>query len=106
MPQSVHQQQQQQQQQVPNMQNQQMPMAGFDQNDTQAWAQQMNMMAQNQQGAATDDAWSNSSNGRQNPIVPTTLNVEDWYVFLQSNSHGVPEDLLNMYNNQSAAFPA
>lgn len=98
----------QQQQQMSNMQNSQttMPMAGFDQNDPQAWAQQMDMMSQNQQGAATDDTWSTSSNGRQNPIVPTTLNVEDWYVFLQSNSNGVPEELLSLYNNQSAAFPA
>ena len=40
----------------------------------------MNMMQQNQQNASTDDTWSTSSNGRQNPIVPTTLNVEDWYV--------------------------
>lgn len=95
------------QQQVPNMQNPQtaMPIAGFDQTDPQAWAQQMDMMAENQQGAATDDAWSNSSNGRHNPIVPTTLNVEDWYVFLQSNSTGIPEDLLNLYGNPPAAFP-
>jgi hypothetical protein len=102
MQQNVH------QQQMPNMQNPQttMSMSGFDQNDPQAWAHQMDMMAQNQQQAATDDAWSNSSNGQQNPIVPTTLNVEDWYVFLQSNSHGVPDDLLNLYNQQSAVFPA
>lgn len=59
---------------------QQMPMGGFDQNNPQAWTQHMDMMAHNQQNAATDDAWSNSSNGRHNPIVPTTLNVEDWYV--------------------------
>jgi hypothetical protein len=81
---------------------QQMQMQGFDQNDQQAWSQHMDMMAQNQQNS--DDAWSNSSNGR-NPIVPTTLNVEDWYVFLQSNSNGVNEDLINLYNQQ-AAFPA
>jgi hypothetical protein len=81
---------------------QQMQMQGFDQNDQQAWSQHMDMMAQSQQNS--DDAWSNSSNGR-NPIVPTTLNVEDWYVFLQSNSNGVNEDLINLYNQQ-AAFPA
>ena len=104
-PGNANMQQQQPQQQMPNMQNSQpqMPMSGFDQTSAQAWAQQMDMMSQNQQGGAADDTWSNSSGGR-NPIVPTTLNVEDWYVFLQSNSNGVPEDLLNIY--QSAAFPA
>ncbi|KAL1598830.1 Cutinase transcription factor 1 alpha [Paraconiothyrium brasiliense] len=61
-------------------------MAGFDHNNPQAWHQQMDMMQQNQQNASADDNWSNSSNGRQNPIVPTTLNVEDWYVFLQNSS--------------------
>lgn len=90
-----------------SMQNPQstVPIPGFDQNDPQAWAHQMDMMAQNQQGAATEDAWSNSSNGRHNPIVPTTLNVEDWYVFLQSNNAGVPEELLSLYNGgQQTAF--
>jgi hypothetical protein len=29
---------------------------------------------------ANEDTWSNSSKG-QGPIVPTSLNVEDWYVF-------------------------
>lgn len=91
------------QQQVPNPQS--MPMQGFDQNDPQAWAQQMDMMAQNQQGAATEDAWSSSSNGRQNPIVPTTLNVEDWYAFFQ-NSTGDTSDFLNILNSQSTAFTA
>ncbi|KAF2877469.1 fungal-specific transcription factor domain-containing protein [Massariosphaeria phaeospora] len=80
-----------------------LPVSGFDQNDPQAWAQQMDAMAQNQQGAATDDAWSNSSNGLQNPIVPTTLNVEDWYVFLQ-NPHGDTADLLNFYNTHQSMF--
>ena len=80
-----------------------MSMSGFDQTDPQAWAQQMDMMQQNQQGAATDDAWSSSSNGRPNPIVPTTLNVEDWYVFLQ-NSTGDTSGLLDLYNNGQSAF--
>jgi len=34
-------------------------------------------------GMSNDDTWSNSSKG-QGPIVPTSLNVEDWYVFLQT----------------------
>jgi hypothetical protein len=55
-----------------------MSMSGaIDQNNPQAWAQQMDMM-QDQQHAAQDDTWSNSSNGRPNPIVPTSLNVDDW----------------------------
>ena len=33
----------------------------------------------NQPPMSGDDAWSNSSRG-QGPIVPTALNVEDWYV--------------------------
>ncbi|KAF2475707.1 uncharacterized protein BDR25DRAFT_278327 [Lindgomyces ingoldianus] len=97
------------QQQMPSQQHMQTPqnaamhMQPIDSNDPQAWAQQMDMMAQHQQGAATDDAWSNSSNGRHNPIVPTTLNVEDWYVFLQ-NSTGDHADLLNLYNHPQAAY--
>jgi hypothetical protein len=95
----------QHQQQAPNMQTQQagMPMPGFDQNDPQAWAQQVDMMNQNHQ--QQEDAWSNSSGGGRNPIVPTTLNVEDWYVFLQSHPAGTSEDLMNLYH-QSTAFPA
>jgi hypothetical protein len=51
----------------------------FDHNNPQAWAQQMEMMSQNQQQhAAQDDNWSNSSSGRHNPIVPMSLNVDDW----------------------------
>lgn len=66
-------------------QQQQMPQANmgmssnFDQNNSQAWAQQMEMMSQNQQQhGAQDDTWSNSSGGRPNPIVPMSLNVDDW----------------------------
>jgi hypothetical protein len=43
-------------------------------NDANAWA---HVDAMNQQ--QNDETWSNSSRG-QGPIVPTTLNVEDWYV--------------------------
>lgn len=32
----------------------------------------------NQPAMPGDDSWSNSSKGHQGPIVPTTLNVEDW----------------------------
>jgi hypothetical protein len=45
-------------------------------NDLNAWAQ---MDGMNQ--VTNDDTWSNSSKS-QGPIVPTTLNVEDWYAFL------------------------
>ncbi|KAF1960799.1 hypothetical protein CC80DRAFT_489046 [Byssothecium circinans] len=76
-----------QQQMQPSQSN--VPMSGFDQTNPQAWAQQMDMMAQNQQNAAQDDNWSNSSNGRHNPIVPTTLNVEDWFHFFGINGEGM-----------------
>ena len=81
------------QQTAGSMQSQQIPggqqpmpnsMPGqFDQNSAQGWSQQIEMMAQNQQqhGAqhsAQDDTWSNSSGGRHNPIVPMSLNVDDW----------------------------
>jgi hypothetical protein len=73
-----------------------------DQGDPQGWAQHIDMMAQHQHAAGGEDTWSNSSNGRHNPIVPTTLNVEDWYVFLQSNSTNDPMDLINLYHQQAA----
>jgi hypothetical protein len=51
----------------------------FDHNNQQAWAQQMEMMSQNQQQhGAQDDTWSQSSGGRHAPIVPMSLNVDDW----------------------------
>jgi len=78
--------------------------SGFDQTDPNGWTSHMDMMAQHQQGAGGDDTWSNSSNGRQNPIVPTTLNVEDWYVFLQQSNSADPSDLMNMYNQSQTAF--
>lgn len=77
------------------------PMAGFDANNAAGWAQQMDMMAQNQQNAAGDDAWSNSSNGRHNPIVPTTLNVEDWYAFLQNSTGDTSAIVEQFYNSYS-----
>lgn len=57
-----------------------MGMSGaYDQSNPQAWAQQMEMMSQSQQQQGPqDDTWSNSSGGRHNPIVPMSLNVDDW----------------------------
>jgi hypothetical protein len=72
----------QQQHQMPSGQQMQTPMgaqAGFDHNNQQAWAQQMEMMSQNQQQhGPQDDTWSQSSGGRHAPIVPMSLNVDDW----------------------------
>jgi len=43
------------------------------------WTQQLESFEQNQQQhAAQDDAWSQSSGGIANPIVPMSLNVDDW----------------------------
>ncbi|KAK7178451.1 fungal specific transcription factor domain-containing protein [Paraphaeosphaeria sporulosa] len=78
-------------------------MPGFDHNNPKAWHQQMDMMQQNQQNASADDSWSNSSNGRQNPIVPTMLNVEDWYVFLQNSSGS--NAFSDFYSYQQPTFP-
>ncbi|KAH3915507.1 hypothetical protein HBI56_149340 [Parastagonospora nodorum] len=59
---------------------------GFDHNNQQAWAQQMEMMSQNQQQqGAQDDTWSQSSGGRHAPIVPMSLNVDDWFNFFGIN---------------------
>jgi hypothetical protein len=77
-----------------------LPMSGYDQSNAQAWAQQMDMMSHNQQSAANDETWSNSSGGR--PIVPTTLNVEDWYAFLQNS--GNLSALSELYHGPNAAF--
>jgi hypothetical protein len=54
-------------------------------NPTLQQAQQGAPSAWDQLGAMTDatgneDTWSNSSTSQGGPIVPTTLNVEDWYV--------------------------
>ncbi len=83
----MHQQGQQQPQQTmpggqSQMANPQTPigMSGpFDHNNPQAWAQQMEIMNQNQQQhGGQEDAWSSSSGGRHNPVVPMSLNVDDW----------------------------
>lgn len=47
--------------------------------DPAAWAQ-LNMHNQQQQPPPPDDQWSNSSSAG-GPIVPTTLNVGDWFEF-------------------------
>jgi len=41
------------------------------------WPCEMYLDAGPQAGSSPDDTWSNSSRGG---IVPTMLNVEDWYV--------------------------
>ena len=53
------------------------PHTGFTpQAETSGWPNPMDMP--HQQGQGNEDTWSNSSKGGQGPIVPTTLNVEDW----------------------------
>lgn len=54
--------------------------------DQQAWAQ-LNAM-QGQQQRLPDDQWSNPSS--TGPIVPTTLNVGDWFEFF-----GIPNGDMN-----------
>lgn len=69
---------QQPQQQMSNSMNGQ-----FDESNPQAWAEMM-QQTQQQQGAQ-DDTWSNSSGGRHNPVVPMSLNVDDWFNFFGIN---------------------
>lgn len=83
----------QQQQQMPmhTDPSQQRQMSGNNggggyQPDPQAWAQMQAMQQQAQQqghggggGARPDDVWSNNSGSTGGPIVPTTLNVGDWF---------------------------
>ncbi|KAL6154798.1 Cutinase transcription factor 1 alpha [Exserohilum turcicum] len=73
-------------QQAAGSQQANVSMVGYEPNHTQAWQQQMEMMSQNQQQhGGQDDAWSNSSGGRHNPIVPMSLNVDDWFNFFGIN---------------------
>ncbi|KAF2433568.1 hypothetical protein EJ08DRAFT_658091 [Tothia fuscella] len=64
-----------------NMQNhhnmQSNGMGGGMNGDANAWAQ---VEAMNNQQGQNEETWSNSSRGN-GPIVPTTLNVEDWFHF-------------------------
>lgn len=76
----------QQQHGMPMQGNNGMPMNNG--GDPNAWsAQQHQMDPLNQPAMQGDDTWSNSSRG-QGPIVPTTLNVEDWYAFLTYRGDG------------------
>ncbi|KIW05896.1 hypothetical protein, variant [Verruconis gallopava] len=61
------------------------------QNDPSAWAQQMGGVGQAAGGqqAWNDETGSNSSKGG-GPIVPTTLNVEDWFHFFGIHGDGNP----------------
>ncbi|KAF2141525.1 uncharacterized protein K452DRAFT_319116 [Aplosporella prunicola CBS 121167] len=83
-----------------------MPAQSMHQADANAWAQldmantQQQQQQQQQQHAkhqqqqqhaqqvGNDETWSNSSRGQ--PIAPTTLNVEDWYVFLSAQHYAPP----------------
>ncbi|TKA68670.1 Cutinase transcription factor 1 alpha [Cryomyces minteri] len=67
------------------------------QHDHTGWAQ-MDGMGQHPQ--QNDDAWSNSSRG-QGPIVPTTLNVGDWFEFF-----GIPNGDMNGLNGLNAYGPS
>ncbi|GAB7364832.1 hypothetical protein MBLNU230_g5626t2 [Neophaeotheca triangularis] len=98
-------QQQQQQQPIFNMSQQHMAMPNEPsqpqmnyQQDPQAWAQMQAMQQQAQQqhqqgGQRPDDAWSNHSGSTGGPIVPTTLNVGDWFEFF-----GIPNGDMNGLN--------
>jgi len=104
---SLQQQQQQQQQQNPgmhplptppnmgqhHMQGQQHMTNGMGgmnmhQNDANGWAAHMEAMnsAGSTGAGPNEETWSNSSRGN-GPIVPTTLNVEDWYVQASNTGH-------------------
>ncbi|MCJ1260330.1 Transcriptional activator of fatty acid utilization [Lobaria immixta] len=48
-------------------------------NNAQSWSSQFSG-----NGQSPDDTWSNSSGGN-GPIIPTTLNVEDWFQFFGMN---------------------
>ncbi|KAK3111867.1 Transcriptional activator of fatty acid utilization [Teratosphaeriaceae sp. CCFEE 6253] len=80
----------------------QQPMPNY-QHDPQGWAQlQANLQAQHQQQhqqqggqqrMEPDDQWSTGSSSGGGPIVPTTLNVGDWFEFF-----GIPNGDLNAVN--------
>ncbi|KAF2850458.1 hypothetical protein T440DRAFT_489679 [Plenodomus tracheiphilus IPT5] len=78
----MHQQSQQQGSQQP-VQNgpSTMGLPGTYDPNQQTWTQHLESISQSQQQhGAQEDTWSQSSGGRHNPIVPTSLNVDDWYV--------------------------
>ena len=77
--------------------HQQVPMHGELQHmsyaqDAAAWAQ-----IQSMQGHRPDDTWSSSSGG--GPIVPTTLNVGDWFEFF-----GIPNGDINSLNGVPSGY--
>ncbi|KAJ9630586.1 Transcriptional activator of fatty acid utilization [Taxawa tesnikishii (nom. ined.)] len=109
---AMHQQQQQQQQhpqqhQIPpaHLQaanglqalQQQQP---YQHTDAQTWAHLHQMQQQHQQqGRRPEDTWSNSSTS--GPIVPTTLNVGDWFEFF-----GIPNgDMHGLNGGQGQVQP-
>ena len=78
-------------QQMPMHDNmQQMPYS----QDPTAWAQ---FQAMQGQGQRPDDTWSSSSNS--GPIVPTTLNVGDWFEFF-----GIPNGDINSLNGGAGGY--
>jgi hypothetical protein len=99
----MHQQQSQQPAQGGQQQMQGQPsnmgMSGNYDHNSQAWQQHMDMMSQNQQQhGGQDDAWSNSSGGRHNPIVPMSLNVDDWFNFFGINGE---TDMSHMFQHNA-----
>ena len=85
----------QQQQQLPiHDGQQQQPQMSYHQ-DPQSWAHIQAM--QGQQGQTNDDGWSNSSSS--GPIVPTTLNVGDWFDFF-----GIPNADVNALNGGAGGY--
>ena len=80
-------------QQHPGMQQQQQ-LPAYHQ-DPAAWAQIQAMQGAHQQ-QAPDDQWSNTSSS--GPIVPTTLNVGDWFEFF-----GIPNGDINALNSVTNA---
>ncbi|KAI9652219.1 MAG: Transcriptional activator of fatty acid utilization [Alyxoria varia] len=63
----------------------QYPSSAMPTQDPTGWGAQLGEFGEQQgQGIMSDDGWSNSSMS-QGPIVPTTLNVEDWFQFFGIN---------------------
>lgn len=52
----------------------------FGPNNGQLWPPGLNGMVGASMDMRDSDGWSNSSSGNA-PVVPTTLNVEDWFQF-------------------------
>ncbi|GAB1742986.1 hypothetical protein NU219Hw_g8685t1 [Hortaea werneckii] len=64
--------------------------------DAQSWAHLQGLPGQQQQHVVPDDQWSNTSS--TGPIVPTTLNVGDWFEFF-----GIPNGDLSTLSALSGA---